>query len=794
MFKYFLTAALLSFSVMTVAASSDAPKPWGAVPSAAQLHYYRQEVSSLIHYGPNTYTGPDGIEWGDSGRLTPDSMYLPPTLDTDQWIRAAKAGGIERIIMVAKHHDGFRHWRTSEYSVAQMSPERNPKGIDLMEEISRSCTKFAVDMGVYMSPWDVYEDKGRALQGLGEGKYGNGSGTPGAYPLNDDYNRMYETHLRELFFNKDKKYGRNGTFVELWLDGAKNASKQQTYDFTEWVRLTKEASGVAPDGTRTPDYECINFQGGHLQEISWPGNERGEINPNFWSKITHPGPSNPDASSRACQNPTGTRWTIWEGDFPLRPGWFWHPSQNGRAKSGTELFRRYLSSVGNGGIMLIGLAPNRDGLIGEDDIQALSHFGRLRQEVFGENHSRNLLRSGTVTVTASVPLRGGNPVYAPAQIADTGDRFYDTYWAPDDSVRTASLTVNLGGMRTFDLVRLQEYIPLGQRIDSFKVEVGSGDGWRLFAKGTAIGWQRLLSGPVVRTDRLRITLGSAYAAPVLCNIGLYKLPAEIEQRDAYVPAGLAVLNDEAFGGMPEDGRGVRRFARPEIEGRRNLVGGDVTMLSGRAYKTAIFTGSKFWLRGEKEIQRQFGADIRLTVDGKTVLTADATSASTSDLRHPFPGNSRGMILFTSPDLDEGQHTVRIESATPDDGRSVTLDALLYLPSGRACFEFSEVEAVTVDEGREVVVEVRRLGDISKPASVRVASHPGTAVHGEDFIQEAPVLTFAAGERTRAVTFRTRDNFKKEGTQYFTLRLEAVKGTLLADSFNMERRVNIRDND
>ncbi len=53
---------------------------------------------------------------------------------------------------------------------------------------------------------------------------------------------------------------------------------------------------------------------------------------------------------------------------------------------------------------------------------------------------------------------------------------YDSFWAAPDDVTEATIAIDLGGKKTFNLIQLQEYIPLGQRIKSFTVEAMNGDG------------------------------------------------------------------------------------------------------------------------------------------------------------------------------------------------------------------------------------------------------------------------------------------------------------------------------
>ena len=190
------------FALLACAFSVDPPKPYGAVPTAGQLAYHQQELSAFIHYGMNTYTG---VEWGTGKEDV--NLFKPTELDTDQWVRTLKDAGFQRIIMIGRHHDGFCLWKSkyTEHDVEnskefQETSKKLGQSGDVIEEISKSCTKYNMDMGFYLSPWDANSpDYGKEVE----------------------YNEYYMNQLEEIL--GDKKYGNNGKFVEVWMDGAKGS-------------------------------------------------------------------------------------------------------------------------------------------------------------------------------------------------------------------------------------------------------------------------------------------------------------------------------------------------------------------------------------------------------------------------------------------------------------------------------------------------------------------------------------------------------------------------------------------
>ncbi len=100
-----------------------------------------------------------------------------------------------------------------------------------------------------------------------------------------------------------------------------------------------------------------------------------------------------------------------------------------------------------------------------------------------------------------------------------------TYWSPVDrgSPSPSWIECDLGGDRTFDCAMLQENIALGQHVEEFKLESLSGGEWKEIAKGTTIGYKRLLRFPEVTAARVRLTIAKTRSIPALSHFGLYRM-------------------------------------------------------------------------------------------------------------------------------------------------------------------------------------------------------------------------------------------------------------------------------
>jgi len=112
-------------------------------------------------------------------------------------------------------------------------------------------------------------------------------------------------------------------------------------------------------------------------------------------------------------------------------------------------------------------------------------------------------------------------LFAPDNVLDGK---HDRYWATDDGVTDPELVVDMGSPMTFNVVRITEYLPLGQRIDSFALDSWINDKWVEFAAGTSIGNQRLVRSKDITTTKVRLRITKAAACPAISGFGLFRGP------------------------------------------------------------------------------------------------------------------------------------------------------------------------------------------------------------------------------------------------------------------------------
>jgi len=350
MMKKLMLAGLCGMAMGALAAR---PVPGPAL--AKRIKAGDCEVYGIVHWGLNTYTD---REWG-FGDENPADLN-PKAFDADQIVGACKAGGLQGLIVVSKHHDGFCLWptKTTEHNISK-SPFRGGKG-DYVKEMEQACRRHGLKFGVYVSPWD------RNNAAYGSEKY-----------VTD----VFQAQIKELLS------GDYGEVFEMWFDNAnggdgyyggareKRKIPSDYYRFGEVFRFVRELQ---------PSVCIFNEDDG--ADFRWPGNEKGMVDPDSRATGGHFDISK-YADYLAWANTglvDGTTFHPIEADFPLRPGWFYHAKERGKTKNAAYLMQRYLATVGNAATLNIGIAPNKEGRLDEEDVRALKGFGDLQKVFFAK--------------------------------------------------------------------------------------------------------------------------------------------------------------------------------------------------------------------------------------------------------------------------------------------------------------------------------------------------------------------------------------------------------------------------
>lgn len=457
------------------------PAPVLPVPTDRQLAWHEMEQYAFVHFTTNTFTDK---EWGYGDEK--ESVFNPTAMDVTQWTKTIKAAGLNGLVLTCKHHDGFCLWpsKYTEHSVKN-SPYKGGKG-NVVDEVEKACRAEGLKFGVYLSPWD-----------RNRSDYGSPS-----------YVEYYRNQLKELFEAHKPVF-------EMWFDGANGGdgfyggtNEKRKIDgktYYDWPTTLKMVRDMEPN---------VIFFSDAGPDIRWCGNESGHVNETNWNTIT---PDTLYAGKSGIQellntgDENGTSWIPAEVDVSIRPGWFYHAKEDSLVKTPEQLLDIYLSSVGRGANLILNIPPDRRGLINEKDVAALQGWKKLMDGYFKTNLALNQ------PVQAS-SVRGNAAEYNALKVND-GDK--ETYWATNDEEKTGSVEIDLGQPKLISFVTIQEYIKLGQRVKSFRVETLKDGKWVAIAKGTTIGYKRIVKLFPTEAQKVRLVITDSKACPVISNIEVY---------------------------------------------------------------------------------------------------------------------------------------------------------------------------------------------------------------------------------------------------------------------------------
>jgi alpha-L-fucosidase len=326
-------------------------------------------------------------------------------------------------------------WPTNQTDYSVKSSRWEEGHGDMVRQVSDAARKFGLKFGIYLSPWDPHEPK-----------YQNSA----AY---DDY---YLAQLQELA-------GNYGDLVEFWLDGA--GSEGHVYNFPRYIENLRV---YQPNTLVFADAALFEYG-----DIRWAGNEDGTIPYENWNVLDRHG---------------YLRWRPVEADTPLHKGhWFWHPNDEVTLKTVAELVSTYQSSVGRGGQLMLGIAPDNRGLLPDLDVRRLEQFGAA----IHEGYATNLVVKKHIHHAATEAALDGDPA---------------TFWSAPTSSHHAVLEADFPTPVTFDRSLVMEWLNDGQHIEHYRIEAWDGKDWKVLVEGHGIGHKRIDSFAPVNASRVRLNI------------------------------------------------------------------------------------------------------------------------------------------------------------------------------------------------------------------------------------------------------------------------------------------------
>ena len=449
---------------------------FGASPNERQLEHFKIAKKAFFHFGVNTFTD---NEWGDGTEL--ERIFDPTELDTDQWISIIKEAGFKLAIITAKHHDGFCLWpsKYTEHSVKN-SPYKNGKG-DVIKEFTDSCRKYGIKAGVYISPWD--------------------RNSP--YWGKDEYSDYYAKQLTELM----TQYGE---LHEVWWDGA--GSTETRYDWALWESIVRKYQ---------PNAAIFGSLGAaEYVDLRWVGNERGFAGETHYASIDpeyllHEAPAILNIGQIGAR-----KYIPSETDVSIRPGWFYHSSQDQKVKTVSQINKIWFESVGRNSMMLLNFPPDRRGLICDIDAEnaILSH------KCISKMLSINFAEKANI-ITVNSPL---TPIIVQNETTNVRLKIYqgDTF------------EIELPKAELINVFAIAELIESGERVTSFVLEsIDENEMSEILYEGTSIGFYRAVKIKSGMYKRFRLSITGSLAQPMLLNFGLHYFEdhnEEVKPEESYI--------------------------------------------------------------------------------------------------------------------------------------------------------------------------------------------------------------------------------------------------------------------
>ncbi|MEA2695849.1 MAG: alpha-L-fucosidase [Myxococcales bacterium] len=439
----------------------DAVQP---APSPEQLAWQTQELSAFFHFGINTSSDKEQTDGTES-----PTIFNPTGLDPGQWMKTLQDAGFRQAMLTAKHQDGFCLWPTkctnAPYSVAASSAWQAGKG-DVVQQFVDAAHQANIRVGLALSPIDRHEPS---------------NGTPA-------YEAIFKCQLTELL----TKYG---AIDEIWLwdfAGSPAFDWQSIHDLVHELQ-PKALLDVA---------NVAGVAGGDVRSVGQSLAVPNAVDETSFKML-------PGAAGAAGATPV---WYPAEAVYSIRPGWFWHATEDTHLKTMTQLLDLYYNSVGRNSLLRLNVPPTAQGVLADPDVAQMKQFGDAIQSIYRSN----LVAARPATADSVFK----NAINHTASMAVDGK--LDTFWAAGEGTTSARLEFDLGSERAFNVVSIQEPIALGERTTQHHLEAKSNGVWTTIASGTAIGQRKLHRVGAITASSIALVITKARALPAIAEFGVYQ--------------------------------------------------------------------------------------------------------------------------------------------------------------------------------------------------------------------------------------------------------------------------------
>lgn len=265
------------------------------------------------------------------------SFFHPTGMDTDEWCRVAKDAGMDYILFLTKHHDGFCLWdtKTTNWKVTN-----SPLHKDVLAAVRKSCDKYGLKLALYFSeadwtwiPKDLKPDDFK---------------DPEKYWHMGRNAELKKAQLKELC----TQYG---PIAYFWLDHAQSDGGLSHEETAKWIKKFQP--------------NClVGFNNGEIA---------GDIR---IGEMGGPAPLDSTTGGGPYNKVTSSNFKVAEFTYPILGGqrWFYTSPQNDTVcLPAQKIFDDNKGAIKYGNFFALDVGPARDGKLRPIDVKTLHQVGEM---------------------------------------------------------------------------------------------------------------------------------------------------------------------------------------------------------------------------------------------------------------------------------------------------------------------------------------------------------------------------------------------------------------------------------
>jgi alpha-L-fucosidase len=463
-----VTVSISLILLLAMAFCSEVIAQSAKQPSAASLAPLQQKFIDLrfgmfIHYNIPTYMNHD---WADPE--APASIFSPTTVDCEQWAKAARSANMTYGCLTTKHHSGFCIWdtKTTDYNVMN-----SPYKKDIVADYVKAFRNNGLKVMLYYSILDTHH-KLRPHQ------------------ITKKHVEMVKAQITELL----TKYGKIEALV---IDGWDAPWSRISYDEIPFQDIYLLIKSLQPD--------CLLMD---LNGAKYPGEGMyyTDIKTYEMGAGQQLAKDNAVMPSLACL-PINSAW-FWKTDFPVKP-----------VKDPARLVKENIIPLNEAGCnFILNVAPNREGRIDDNAIQALKDIGALWKNE-GGLPKLPVLDAPVISTNLALNKPSNSSWSDDMNIMDfANDDDFGSAWISNVTVAKPWIEIDLGKPQPFNTITVAERTA---NVTSYKLEYFANGSWKNIIQGDIKKRFKFHRFPAVTGSKIRLSMIAFAKPPAITEVGVY---------------------------------------------------------------------------------------------------------------------------------------------------------------------------------------------------------------------------------------------------------------------------------